>query len=481
MADPPSRSSSLLHGCRIASLCLCLLNPCLSLSAYQELSYLDDPELGANLEDHPDPNDEHYDGMVYVGRHDHDGRRMSRAHDNGVKYIFGTSFDDNHKLIAEQDLLHTEHHGPDSQHDLPHQHKTRAQVLQDRRHNQVSDAGPKPFGHVDTHPLDGGVMPAQVVSVEPFFIDQYLVTNRQFAKFVASTYYETEAELFGWSFVLISDLPDELQTREDVEVDPDAEHWVAVPGASWKYPKGPQSSFYKPQLLEHPVTHVSHKDAAEYCAWQQKRLLGEREWEAAARARHYGPNNRTLYTWGESQDWSVASQYANLWGGNGSFPNDNDAMDGWRGTSPVGTYPPNALGLYDMTGNVWEWMRGGKHKARIVRGASFVDSLDGSFNHAATLGARATLHATTTTANVGFRCAKAPKRRKEYHWQWHDENEHGQLAVEDQFGKRDYIPPRGWEDLHHDGIFEEEEDEELGIVRKKRKVEKKVEIISSEL
>jgi hypothetical protein len=66
-----------------------------------------------------------------------------------------------------------------------------------------------------------------------------------------------------------------------------------------------------------------------------------------------------------------------------------------------------------MTGNVWEWMRGGKHKARIVRGGSYVDSLDGSFNHAATLGARATIHGTTTTGNIGFRCAKSPQKQME--------------------------------------------------------------------
>ncbi|GKY90836.1 hypothetical protein MPSEU_000056400 [Mayamaea pseudoterrestris] len=456
-----------------------LVRACHAAAAYSELSYLDDPELGANLERHPDPNDEHHQNMVYVGRHDADGRRMSRMHDNSIKYIFGTSYDDNHRQIDEDALQHFD--GPDVWHDLPkHDHrKTRAQVLKEQRHSQVSERGPKPFGHVDTHRLDGGVVPAQVVSVEPFFIDAHLVTNQEFGQFVSATYYETEAEHFGWSFVLSSFLPVGLQTNESMEVDPDVSHWVVVKGASWKHPEG-LHSHYKLHRLQHPVVHVSHKDAAEYCAWRQKRLLGEREWEAAARAGHYGPNNRTLYEWGEEQDWSVASQYANLWG-NGSFPNENLAEDGWRGTSPVGSYAPNRLGLYDMTGNVWEWMRGGKHKARIVRGGSYVDSLDGSFNHAATLGARATLHGTTTAGNVGFRCAKAPQRRTEYHWQWHDEGQHGQLSVEDQFGKRDYVPQKEWEDLHDDGIFEDEMDEELGVVRKKKKVVKKVEILSTEL
>lgn len=435
----------------------------------------DDPEFGANLEEHPDPNDEHYENMIYVGRHDAvTGRRLSREVDNGVKFIFGTSFDENHKEIAEEDLHH-EHHGPSVLEDLPQ--KTREQVLKERRHGQVSEHGPKPFGHVDTHPLDGGVTPAQVVHVEPFFMDTHLITNKEFAKFVKATYYETEAQVFGWSFVLSTFLPHSSDVDE-VEVDPEAEHWVATDGAYWRQPEGPGSSYKFRE--NHPVIHVSHKDAAEYCKWVNKRLPGEREWEAAARAGHYGPNNRTLYQWGEEQDWSVASKHANLWG-NGTFPHANLAEDGWRGTSPVNAFPPNKLGLHDMTGNVWEWMRGSKHKNRIVRGGSYVDSLDGSFNHAATLGARATLHGTTTTGNVGFRCAKAPKRRTEYHWQWHDEEQHGPLVIEDAFGKRDYVPQRGWEDMHDDSLFADEEDEELGVTRKRRKVIKQVEILSSEL
>jgi hypothetical protein len=91
-------------------------------------------------------------------------------------------------------------------------------------------------------------------------------------------------------------------------------------------------------------------------------------------------------------------------------------------------------------------MRGGKHKSRIVRGGSYVDSLDGSFNHAATLGARSTLHGTTSTGNVGFRCAKASKRRTEYHYKSHDESVSGQLAIEDEFGKQHMIPHKDWEE-----------------------------------
>lgn len=137
---------------------------------------------------------------------------------------------------------------------------------------------------------------------------------------------------------------------------------------------------------------------------------------------------------------------------------------------------------------MWEWQRGGKHKARIVRGASFVDSLKGDINHAATLGARDTVHGTTTTSNVGFRCAKAPKRRTEYNYVRHDEMHQGQLAIEDQFGKRDMIPQRGWEDqfmVDEDEVDPWSEDEDVNMedssAAKKKKVIKRRERLSNEL
>jgi formylglycine-generating enzyme len=449
----------------------------------------DNEEWGANLDDHPDPNEEHYEGMIYVGRHGDDGRRLGFDVDNGFRYIFGTSFDESHKAIEEKDLLHNPLRPV---HDIP-EHE-REQVLKERRHKTLASAvgedgkvTPKPFGYVEEHPLDGGVVPPKVVHVDPFFLDETPVTNKEFGKFVRSTFYETEAEKYGWSFVLetMVDPTTRSPNDHDHEADPEAEHWVAVEGAYWRQPEGPQSSYKYRE--NHPVVHVSHRDAAEYCKWVGKRLPGEWEWEAAARAGHYGPSNRTLFIWGDvDSDWDLASKYANLWGP-GEFPTENNALDGYRATSPVKNYLPNALGFFDMTGNIWEWQRGGKHKARIVRGGSFVDSLDGSVNHAATLGARSTVHATTTTANIGFRCAKAPKRRAEYHYVYHDEELHGQLAVEDEFGKQDMLPLQGWEDQH---FWDEEETEELdddAIMnmpqqdRKKKKVVKKRERFSNEL
>jgi formylglycine-generating enzyme required for sulfatase activity len=449
-----------------------------------------DAATGDGDEPHPDPNQEHYEGMIYVGRLDASGRRMSADHDYTVRYIFGTSFDESHRDIAEEDLRH-DRYGPSARHDVPDRgdgrvKKTREEVLKERRHKNVTGRGPVPYGHVDTHPLDGGVVPVKAVSVEPFFLDEVPVTNKEFAKFVKSTFYETEAEKYGWSYVLASFLSQRegrVDDDEEWEVDPEAEHWVAVKGAYWRQPEGPASSYKYRE--HHPVVHVSHRDAAEYCHWKDKRLPGEWEWEAAARAERWTSHNRTLFIWGD--DPSLAPKHANLWGTQ-EFPWHNDAADGWRGTSPVRTYPPNPAGFYDLTGNVWEWMRGGKLKARIVRGASYVDSTDGSFNHAATVGARAVLHGTTTTGNVGFRCARSVKKRVEHHWTWHDEEEHGMLAIEDQYGRRDMIPQREWEDQFRPDDDDDVDEDELPTAdgepvkkRKKKKVVYKRERLQTEL
>ena len=234
------------------SLTLCYILSHVMAFAKEPTTIESEDEWGANLEDHPDPNDENYPGMIYVGKHDHQtGRRIGFDQDNGIRYIFGTSFDESHKLIEEKDLMH---HPLRPVHDIP-EHE-REKVLKERRHGSikkvVDETGrervprPKAFGHVEEHPLDGGVVPPKVVHVDPFFLDETLVTNKEYGKFVRATYYETEAEKYGWSFVLES-MVDKASLGENgqeyIENDPEAEHWIAIDGAYWRRPEGPNSSY----------------------------------------------------------------------------------------------------------------------------------------------------------------------------------------------------------------------------------------------
>lgn len=481
----------------------------------------EDFEDSLGLSHHPDPNEEDHEGMIYVGRLDKDGRRYTAHVDYTIRYIFGTSFDDeSHKQIDRTLLIHQ----PDSNHTTlvegidestttaaataeKGQRPLSHSLMHPKHHRNRTHHGPIPYGHVETHGLDGGILPVQAVAVEPFWLDQTPVTNKEFAKFVKATLYETEAEKFGWSFVLSSFVVSE--DENSYERDPEAEHWVAVPGAYWRQPEGPKSSYKHRE--HHPVVHVSHRDAAEYCAWKQKRLPGEREYEAAARAsqwdhhydeQHHTNNNnynnndtqfvpianRTIYAWGNDASWDVAKHHANLWGSDAhTFPYTNLALDGWRGTSPVTYYHPNSMGFYDLTGNVWEWMRGGKNQARILRGASYVDSLDGSFNVAATLGARATAHGTTTAGNIGFRCAKSIRKKPIHHWSQHDDHHNGQksmvLGIEDaESGKKQTIAAATFGSSVVSYDEEEDDDDEMEQPKKKKKkIALKRELRSDEL
>ena len=403
-------------------------------------------------DDHPDLNEVDHEGMIFVGRHCNvTGKRLSAETDNRIVYWFGTAFDDSHKELEWRELL--QHYDAP---DLPEseQAKSRAQVIHERKLQNKTTAGPIRYGSVEEHPLDGGITPVQLAAINPFWLDKTPVTNAAFAKFVNSVYHETEAEKYGWSFVLSSF----LDNPSSYEADPDAPQWRAVTGAYWRYPTGPDGPKYSPQ---HPVVHVSHRDAAAYCTWRhQARLPGEREFEAAAR--HSGdvaldaPHPRTAYAWGE--EWEESVSY-NLWHSNETFPSFSgpDAVDGYRGTSPVTAYPDqHPLGFADLIGNVWEWQRGGKHGARIVRGASFVDAE--TVNHHPTLGARATLHGTTTAQNIGFRCAKAAPRRTEHHYVWHDEEKDGKLDPED---------------ILYDDDEEEDWDDDRPKMRKKKVVYKR--------
>jgi formylglycine-generating enzyme required for sulfatase activity len=196
--------------------------------------------------------------------------------------------------------------------------------------------------------------PVHEVYVDGFWMDQTEVTNAQFAAFVQATGYVTVAERPPDPKDFPDAPPEKLVPGSIVFTPPDGpvplnNHlvwWRYVPGACWRHPEGPQSTIEGRE--NHPVVHVCWNDAVAYAEWAGKRLPTEAEWEYAAR----GGLDRKRYCWGDELCPGGRWQ-ANIW--QGHFPNENTAEDGFRGTAPVRSYPPNGYGLYDMAGNVWEW------------------------------------------------------------------------------------------------------------------------------
>ena len=191
-----------------------------------------------------------------------------------------------------------------------------------------------------------GEGPAHTVSLAPFHIDATCVTNEQFNAFVNATGHRTESERFGWSFVFYGHLrPAQLAQCARVSV-LGSEWWCRVEGATWRHPEGPGSSIK--QRWSHPAVHVSWNDARAYAAWAGKRLPTEAEWECAAR----GGLVQKRFPWGDELE--PAGRHAmNVW--QGVFPTKNTEADGFFGTAPARSYKANGFGLYQMTGNVWEW------------------------------------------------------------------------------------------------------------------------------
>jgi formylglycine-generating enzyme required for sulfatase activity len=196
--------------------------------------------------------------------------------------------------------------------------------------------------------------PLREAHVEGVWFDRHPVTVREFRGFIAATGYETVAErpldterypgadpelLVPGS--LVFQKPARRVRLSDVRA-----WWAYVPGASWQHPEGPGSSVS--ERRRHPVVHVAYEDAAAYAEWAGKSLPTEAEWEHAAR----GGLDGKLFTWGDDP-LPGGRLMANTW--QGEFPWQNLKANGYEGTSPVGAFPPNGYGLYDMAGNVWEW------------------------------------------------------------------------------------------------------------------------------
>lgn len=196
--------------------------------------------------------------------------------------------------------------------------------------------------------------PVHEVTVDGFWMDKYEVTNEQYEKFVKDTGYVTVAErpLDPAEYPTVDPkllVPGALvfqKSRGPVNLNDYHNWWKWVPGTCWNHPKGPESTIEN--RMQYPVVHIAYEDAEAYANWIGKELPSEAEWEFAARGGLEGMH----FTWGNF-DLQMNTPMANTW--QGEFPYQNLLIDEYEGSSPVGSFPPNGYGLFDMAGNVWEW------------------------------------------------------------------------------------------------------------------------------
>lgn len=282
----------------------------------------------------------------------------------------------------------------------------------------------------DTGPADE--RPAHPVTLRPFSIDVTEVTNEQFARFVEATGYVTVAERTPTAEQYPGTPPERLKAGSatyfavECSTDPrtwDAPHppwWKYTFGACWKHPTGPGSDLAGKG--NHPVTHIAWTDAAEYARWAGKRLPTEAEWEYAAR----GGLERQEFCWGSAKQGDGGKFRANTF--QGVFPHADTGADGFAGIAPVKSFEPNGYGLFDMSGNVWEWCadwyqpdyylespkdsptgpdtgeQDGGHPQRVRRGGSFLCA-DG-YCRRYLPAARDKNPEDSGASHTGFRCVK---------------------------------------------------------------------------
>jgi formylglycine-generating enzyme required for sulfatase activity len=262
---------------------------------------------------------------------------------------------------------------------------------------------------------DDGEGPVRTVFVGAFHIDATAVTNTAFAAFVDATGFRTDAERFGWSFVFDGLIGRRDRTSVMDGTVPGAPWWTAVRGADWAHPFGPHTGVN--DIGDHPVVHVSWNDASAYAAWAGKRLPTEAEWEKACR----GGLDQARFPWGDDLE-PGGEHRMNVW--QGDFPHRNTGGDGYQATAPADAFAPNGFGLYNTTGNVWEWTADrfsahwhARDNARtrqdpqgppagptvVLRGGSYLCHV--SYCNRYRTAGRTQNTPDTSTGHMGFRCA----------------------------------------------------------------------------
>lgn len=287
------------------------------------------------------------------------------------------------------------------------------------------------MGSADFYPEERPVYEAVLPDL---WVDVHPVTNAEFRRFVRDTGWVTVAERAPDPSVFLDADPDELvagslvftPTPGPVPLDDWRRWWRWQPGASWRHPEGPGSGLAGRE--RHPVVHVGWEDATAYARWAGKRLPTEPEWEHAAR----GGLSGARYPWGD-EFMPRNKIMANTW--HGHFPWENTSPDGYSRTSPVGRFPPNRYGLYDVAGNVWEWTLspwtdnhreapdqtgrvppqsdsglccaphcGAEDDRRVIKGGSHLCAP--SYCHRYRPAARQSQTIRSTTTHLGFRCVR---------------------------------------------------------------------------
>ena len=249
------------------------------------------------------------------------------------------------------------------------------------------------------YPEEGRPIKVKVMSFE---MQIHEVTNGQFQRFVNETGYITEAELgaqqarpgAGSAVFGAANL-----NQEDLEAGETDPRWNLVKGATWKTPFGPGTSIEGRGLF--PVIHISLNDAHEYAKWSGTRVPSESEWEYAASLGLPDPQDQMSGAYEKGKH-----PIANTW--QGTFPSFDSGADGFRGLAPVGCYPPNKMGLFDIVGNAWEWTSSYQDSARaIIKGGSFLCSKD--YCRRFRPAARQFQEHDFSTSHIGFRVVRTKK------------------------------------------------------------------------